>query len=142
MLRENPMQGAVRVSLEREPDAFVAAALEGRPHHTVVARDPSSGRLVGMGHRAVMDVYVLAPTPPGEPLPPAPPTHVVAEHEVWASSPGVATIGTVLDQDMPNVSGVQRGMKAGRTPFVRFGTYQESRIRHFHRTLDSYLGGA
>jgi hypothetical protein len=58
LLRENPMQGRVRVSLEREPDAFVAAAAEGRPHHTVVARDPSSGRLVGMGHRAVMDVYV------------------------------------------------------------------------------------
>jgi hypothetical protein len=58
LLRENPMQGRVSVSLEREPDAFVAAAAEGRPHHTVVARDPSSGRLVGMGHRAVMDVCV------------------------------------------------------------------------------------
>jgi phenylpropionate dioxygenase-like ring-hydroxylating dioxygenase large terminal subunit len=106
---------------------------------------PYAYRFRPFGHdpdRAVMDVYVLAPTPPGAPLPPAPPTHVVAEHEVWASSPGVATIGTVLDQDMPNVSGVQRGMKAGRTPFVRFGTYQESRIRHFHRTLDAYLGGA
>src|SRR5262245_10176171 len=52
------MAGAIRVSLEREPDAFAAAAVEGRPHHTVVARDPSSGRLVGMGHRAVMDVYL------------------------------------------------------------------------------------
>ena len=63
LLRENPMQGRVQVSLEREPDAFVAAAAEGQPHHTVVARDPASGRLVGMGHRAVMDVYVNgAPT--------------------------------------------------------------------------------
>lgn len=58
LLRENPMTGAVRVSLEREPDAFVAAAVEGRPHDTVVARDPVSGGLVGMGHRAVMDVYI------------------------------------------------------------------------------------
>jgi hypothetical protein len=58
LLRENPMAGAVRVSLEREPDAFVAAAVEGRPYHTVVARETASGRLVGMGHRAVMDVYV------------------------------------------------------------------------------------
>lgn len=58
LLRENPMAGGVRVSLEREPDAFAAAAVLGRPHHTVVARDPSSGGLVGMGHRAVMDVYV------------------------------------------------------------------------------------
>jgi hypothetical protein len=58
LLRENPMAGAVRVSLEREPDAFAAAAVEGRPHHTVVAREAANGRLVGMGHRAVMDVYV------------------------------------------------------------------------------------
>jgi len=57
LLRENPMAGRVRVSLEREPDAFLAAAVEGRPHHTVVARETASGRLVGMGHRAVMDVY-------------------------------------------------------------------------------------
>src|SRR5262245_10177189 len=52
------MAGAIRVSLEREPDAFAAAAVLGRPHHTVVAREPASGRLVGMGHRAVMDVYL------------------------------------------------------------------------------------
>lgn len=58
LLRENPMQGRVCVSLEREPDAFVAAAAEGRPYHTVVARDGTSGRLVGMGHRAVMEVHV------------------------------------------------------------------------------------
>jgi hypothetical protein len=58
LLRENPMSGAIRLSLEREPDAFVAAAALGHPHHTVVARDPPSGRLVGMGHRAVMDVSV------------------------------------------------------------------------------------
>lgn len=58
LLRENPMDGAIRVSLEREPDARVAASAEGRPHCTVVARDPSSGRVVGMGSRAVMDVFV------------------------------------------------------------------------------------
>ena len=52
------MPGTIRVSLEREPDVFVGAAVEGWPHQTVVARDPSSGRVVGMGHRAVMDVYV------------------------------------------------------------------------------------
>src|SRR5262245_58552646 len=52
------MHGSIRVSLEREPDAFAAAAVEGRPHDTAVARDPSTDRLVGMGRRAVMDVYV------------------------------------------------------------------------------------
>jgi hypothetical protein len=58
LLRENPMQGNVRLSLEREPDAFVAASAEGHPHHVVVARDPAKTGLVGMGHRAVMDVFL------------------------------------------------------------------------------------
>lgn len=52
------MDGAIRVSLEREPNAFLAAAVEGEPHHTVVAREPSTGRIVGMGTRAVWNAFV------------------------------------------------------------------------------------
>ncbi len=58
LLRDNPMDGAIRVSLEREPNAFLAAAVEGEPHHTVVARDPVTGRIVGMGTRAVWNAFV------------------------------------------------------------------------------------
>ncbi|MFL6201221.1 MAG: GNAT family N-acetyltransferase [Thermoanaerobaculia bacterium] len=57
LLRDNPIDGAIRVSLEREPNAFLAAAVEGEPHHTVVAREPS-GRIVGMGRRAVWNAFV------------------------------------------------------------------------------------
>lgn len=53
LLRETPMEGAVRLSLEREPDASLAAAVEGDRHHTFVAREPATGRIVGMGSRAV-----------------------------------------------------------------------------------------
>ncbi len=58
LLRDNPMDGTIRLSLEREPDAFLAASVEGRPHATVVLRDTRSGRIVGMGSRAVMSVFV------------------------------------------------------------------------------------
>jgi hypothetical protein len=58
LLRENPMDGAIRVSLEREPDASLAAAVEGDRHATVVARDPGTGRIVGMGTRAVWNAFV------------------------------------------------------------------------------------
>ena len=51
LLRDNPMDGAIRVSLEREPNVGLAAAVEGEPHDTVVARDPATGRIVGMGSR-------------------------------------------------------------------------------------------
>jgi hypothetical protein len=58
LLRENPMDGAIRVSLEREPNAFLAAAVEGERHATVVARDSITGRIVGMGTRAVWNAFV------------------------------------------------------------------------------------
>jgi hypothetical protein len=57
LLRDNPMEGEVRVSLEREPDARLAAAVEGERHATVVARRPD-GTLRGMGSRSVFDAFV------------------------------------------------------------------------------------
>ena len=59
LLRENPMPGDVSISLEREPDASIAAAVEGDEHHTIVARDPAEpSRLMGMGSVSVRDVYL------------------------------------------------------------------------------------
>ena len=34
---------------------------------------------------------------------------------------------------------VQKGLRATRKPGVTLARYQESQIRHFHRTLDGYL---
>jgi ribosomal protein S18 acetylase RimI-like enzyme len=57
MLRDNPMDGEIRVSLEREPNAFLAAAVEGEPHRTIVARGPAGG-IVGLGSRSVWNAFV------------------------------------------------------------------------------------
>jgi hypothetical protein len=57
LLRDNPMEGEIRVSLEREPNVFLAAAVEGEPHRTIVARDPEGG-IVGMGNRSVWNAFV------------------------------------------------------------------------------------
>ena len=58
LLRENPMPGEISVSLEREPDFFLAASLEGEVHHTIVARDARSGRIVGMASHSVREAFV------------------------------------------------------------------------------------
>jgi hypothetical protein len=34
---------------------------------------------------------------------------------------------------------VQRGLHAARKPGITLANYQESRIRHFHGTLDGYI---
>jgi hypothetical protein len=58
LLRENPMPGRVSVSLEREPDARRAAAVEGDVHHTIVARDSADGPITAMGSISVRERYV------------------------------------------------------------------------------------
>jgi ribosomal protein S18 acetylase RimI-like enzyme len=58
LLRDNPMEGAIRLSLEREPNAFLAVAVEGDSHVTVVARDQDTGRILGLGTRSVGNVFI------------------------------------------------------------------------------------
>jgi hypothetical protein len=47
----------------------------------------------------------------------------------------------VADQDTDNLMRIQRGLRTSRKPGVTLTQYQESRIRHFHETLDAYLAG-
>jgi hypothetical protein len=48
----------------------------------------------------------------------------------------------VLDQDTDNFKRQWAGIKASRKGAQTLGNYQEARIRHFHNTLDTYIGGA
>ncbi len=56
LLRESPMAGAIRLTLEREPDLAHAADVEGQRHARVVLRD-GGGRVIGMGARSVQRVF-------------------------------------------------------------------------------------
>jgi nitrite reductase/ring-hydroxylating ferredoxin subunit len=48
-------------------------------------------------------------------------------------------VGAVLDQDTANIGGLMAGVKASPKSGFTVSNYQESRIRHFHRTLDEYI---
>ena len=52
------MAGDIRLSLQREPHIWLAAAAEGDPHHTIVARDSNDGSFVGFGSRVVKSVWI------------------------------------------------------------------------------------
>ncbi len=58
LLRGRAMGGAIRLTLEREPSVWHAAAVEGERHHAVVARERTTGRIFGLGSRTVRDVWV------------------------------------------------------------------------------------
>jgi phenylpropionate dioxygenase-like ring-hydroxylating dioxygenase large terminal subunit len=87
----------------------------------------------------LMEVRILEYVKEGEPAPRAVPMQMLSEDENWASALGV--LGSIVDQDMGNLPHVHAGMKASKNGKLQLANYQESRIRHFHQTLDKYLEG-
>ena len=45
----------------------------------------------------------------------------------------------IVDQDTDNLKRIQKGLRTTRKPGITLAAYQESRIRHFHETLDAYM---
>jgi phenylpropionate dioxygenase-like ring-hydroxylating dioxygenase large terminal subunit len=88
---------------------------------------------------SIMDVLQLWPYPHDLPRPEPATTHTLGADEPWSSADELGSLGPVLDQDTANMPKLQKGLKAGGKPGITLGNYQEGRIRHFHRTLDSYL---
>ena len=87
----------------------------------------------------VMEVMLLDPIPTDGPRPPPVPTRYLGEDESWADVPELGYLGRILNQDSATFGRVQRGLHASVKPNITVGRYQESRIRHFHVTLDAYL---
>ncbi|MFN7176825.1 MAG: SRPBCC family protein, partial [Thermaurantiacus sp.] len=90
--------------------------------------------------RTLMEVRVLGRAPHGEPVPRAAEMVFLGDDEPWSSVTAWGKLGAVYDQDMANLPYVQEGLVSSPNDRVELGRYQESRIRHFHQTLDKYLG--
>ena len=58
LLRENPMQGSISLSFEREPNYFTAASIEGPFHQTIIARETDSGNIIAFGNRSIRPLFV------------------------------------------------------------------------------------
>jgi hypothetical protein len=58
LLRENPFEGSICLSLEREPNYFLASNIEGEFHETLVVRDTRTNQIIGAGNRSVRSLYV------------------------------------------------------------------------------------
>jgi hypothetical protein len=86
-----------------------------------------------------MEVMILKPVPEGGPRPRAVPFRLLRPDEPWSDAKELPILGPVIDQDMENMPYVQEGLHASGTGTVHLARYQESRIRHFHATLDRYV---
>lgn len=89
----------------------------------------------------LMEVRILMRNTVGAPMPRGAAMHRIGDDEPFASAAHLIGSGlaSVFDQDMANLPYVQEGLKCSANGRVELGRYQESRIRHFHQTLDAYL---
>jgi phenylpropionate dioxygenase-like ring-hydroxylating dioxygenase large terminal subunit len=89
--------------------------------------------------QALMEVMLLRPLPKDGTRPPPAKMRLLRDDERWTDAPELGVLAPVFEQDMNNMPWVQRGLRASRKAGVTLSVYQESRIRHLHRTLDAYL---
>jgi nitrite reductase/ring-hydroxylating ferredoxin subunit len=144
----------VRGSLQRRTggdysNVSDAEALDGIEYFLFPNFMPWAGLLTSFAYRfrpdghdpdsCVIDIMVLEPLPESGPRPPAAPTRYIGPDESWADAPELGVFGRVFNQDGSTFGRVQRGLHASVKPTTTLARYQESRIRHFHATLDTYL---
>lgn len=87
--------------------------------------------------RSLMEVIYLAPFRGRRPAPA--PLHWLDHDEPWTHAPELGPLAKVFDQDTFNLPRVQAGLRSARHANVTFGSYQETKLRHFHTLLEKYL---
>ena len=95
----------------------------------------------GDDHRsALMEVFLLSPFK-GERPPPAP-MRTLSIEEPWTNAPELGMLAKVFQQDLFNMSKVQRGLETTFKPGITLGNYQESKIRWLHDMLGEWVEGS
>jgi hypothetical protein len=92
--------------------------------------------------QCLWEIYLLLPTPKNSPTPPPAPLHMLKPGQTLLDAPELGPfLSPFLNQDLSNMEWVQKGLRAATRPVPNLSRYQESQIRHLHRTLDMYLYG-
>ena len=89
-----------------------------------------------------MDVIRMMPVPDGAERPDPAPTQRLRLEQSWHEAEGMGGLADVFEQDMANLPKVQLGLKmtAKRAAKgVKFGVYQEARMRLIHRHIDDAI---
>ena len=92
----------------------------------------------GDDHRsAIMECFFLSPFT-GERPPPAT-EHRLGVDEPWTDAPQLGMLAKVFEQDVFNMSKVQKGLETSRKPGITLSNYQESKIRWLHRQFGEWI---
>lgn len=88
---------------------------------------------------SIMECMFLSPVPEGQPRPPAAPIHWLDADADWVEAPELGMLARVFNQDVLNIPKVQLGLKTMKHPYVTFSSYNETKIRHFHKLLEEWI---
>ncbi len=89
--------------------------------------------------RSLMEImFLFSKAPDGSHPEPAKMT-MLGPNQNWCDAPELGSAAMVADQDTDNLRRIQKGLRTSRKPGVTLARYQESRIRHYHETLDAYM---
>jgi hypothetical protein len=89
-----------------------------------------------------MDVIRMMPVPEGKPRPEPAPIQRLRLEQSWHEAEGMGGLADVFEQDMANLPRVQLGLKVSAkraAKGVKFGAYQEARMRLIHRHIDDTI---
>jgi phenylpropionate dioxygenase-like ring-hydroxylating dioxygenase large terminal subunit len=91
-------------------------------------------------HSCIFEAMNLLPIAQGADLPPDAPLQMLAPGETFADyDEHIGALGLLLDQDVSNAAGIQRGLRGLKT--INCAQKQEHNIVAFHHNLVSWLSG-
>jgi phenylpropionate dioxygenase-like ring-hydroxylating dioxygenase large terminal subunit len=90
----------------------------------------------------IAEVMYLTPVADGADRPKPAKIRWLEPGEDWVDAKDLGRLASTINQDMLNLPEVQKGLKAlSRTQdSIPLASYMESRIRHFHHTLEKFMG--
>lgn len=89
---------------------------------------------------SIFDIMLLAPWEEGKPKPPPAKIRMLQDGEAFSAASELMSLAKIIDQDVYNLPNIQKGLKAKKEDYVWFSSYQEGKIRNFHRNYNAKLG--
>ncbi len=88
---------------------------------------------------AIMECLILSPYDESGPKPPSAPIHWLGPDDDWTDAFELGLLARVFNQDVFNLAKVQAGLESGAIDTVTFANYQETKLRHFHALLETWM---
>jgi phenylpropionate dioxygenase-like ring-hydroxylating dioxygenase large terminal subunit len=89
--------------------------------------------------QSLHEVMFMMPVPEGQPRPEPAKMRFLDLDDDYTEIAEIGSLAKVFNQDMLNHAQVQKGLHSHPKGEIIFANYQETKIRHFHATLDKWL---